>query len=1397
MSNPSELNATNQPVQSNPIHAVKNLTIDLKLSETNYSFWRSRMIGLLVMQNLATVTEDEVGNEAITFHNTAKEKQLARFCITGHLSEVIGQSMMREKDPAVIWKKLETKYSGLNTGRKIIGIRKLCKYSFNRTETVDKNVSDLKTILYDLLTAAGSLSVTYEELACSVLLHSLPLEFSSQRTSLADKKIANLDEIEVELLKEEQILQASNKDSKNFGNEFSGAAFKKRKRTWPADTEVCEHNWDRSTCNRCDPSKLAKNSVCIDCKQPGHRTNNSERCGNHSPRKEFTGLAKFKKDEDDFPKPFRGEFAGMTNSKRQKFTSEQVDVYKPKAFGANDLRWVIDSGCSKSLLRNKGGIKNYTNEKIEMAVADKTADPMICPGTGSHQINSNILLQNVLYCPDVALNLLSVSQLADLGLTITFDSTKCVVKRKDNNEIVLTGRRENNLYVYQRTKHGEAYFTSKGKTPIKTELFHRRMGHLNERDLRSLQGLAEGVTLDKQPLSGCTSCVLAKSHRRQFDKSTSRAKRFGELTHTDVCSIGIPTILGAYTMFVLFIDDSTRWITIYLLSSKSDVGDTFFDYDKIVFNQTSRHCQVLRSDGGNEYFRTSVKDYCNEHGILHQSSTRETPQQNGRAERPNRSVVEGVSAMLFDKNLPMSFWGWAALCFVYLKNRSPHAALRSLTPFEARYHEIPDLSMVRVFGTPCYMYLSKKHRIAYDGEAAKLLPHARRMIFIGYSSKYKAWKLFDPEREKEMYSSEVYFEDELEIHSPHTEKEKLTLAKFVAPEEYNVVKETEEIDVPAVSTTLTETVDNAVLEPVQESVAEEDNQDDQDDQDELVSYDAPTSVDNIYLALLAKEETEDAPSFKTAMAGVHRVKFQIAIDQEYKSLEDNNVFSQPCILPKGFRALDTKMVLKIKEAENSSSERRFKARLCGKGFRQIYGVDYFDTFSPVATFDSLRIFLTLMAMMDYEMDVVDVVTAFLLAPLKEEVYINIPDGYPNKEKYQGKVLRLLKSLYGLKQAPREWNKELDLYLSQIGFRPLKSERCIYVGRFGDNGKIVCYILVYVDDLILGCPDRSLMAKLKSQIKRKFPLSDKGPISFYLNIHITRDRLARTVSIHQMSKIERILQDARLTKEELIMVEKPCKIPASDDFPLTKDMCPVTQDDIKAMESVPFRSFIGILLHIAITARPDILPSVSAAAKYCQNPGREHWNAVLRILKYLQGTRKMKLCFGGKSNVLCVNGKFSLIRASSDADWAKDLDQRKSRTGFAIYLFESLVIWSSKLQSTVAQSSTEAEYLALAACARTVIWLRSLLTEMGFPPSGPSTIEEDNKACIDISQSHRAHPAVKHIDIRYHFIRDHVQDIKDIKLEKRPSAEMTADLFTKQLSYPLFSKHRAKLGLYLD
>jgi hypothetical protein len=180
------------------------------------------------------------------------------------------------------------------------------------------------------------------------------------------------------------------------------------------------------------------------------------------------------------------------------------------------------------------------------------------------------------------------------------------------------------------------------------------------------------------------------------------------------------------------------------------------------------------------------------------------------------------------------------------------------------------------------------------------------------------------------------------------------------------------------------------------------------------------------------------------MEGPFKDEFKVAIEKEYSSLFKNKVFSEPCSLPAGFKPLDSKMVLKRKEAEFSNSIRKCKARLCTRGFNQIAGIDYFETFSPVASIDSLRLFLSLMAIMDYDIDCVDVITAFLLAELHEEIYIEIPEGYPNREKYWGKVLRLLKALYGLKQAPMEWHATIHAHLVKLGFKPIHSDKCVYV-----------------------------------------------------------------------------------------------------------------------------------------------------------------------------------------------------------------------------------------------------------------------------------------------------------------------------------------------------------------
>ena len=488
------------------------------------------------------------------------------------------------------------------------------------------------------------------------------------------------------------------------------------------------------------------------------------------------------------------------------------------------------------------------------------------------------------------------------------------------------------------------------------------------------------------------------------------------------------------------------------------------------------------------------------------------------------------------------------------------------------------------------------------------------------------------------------------------------------------------------------------------------------------------------------------------------------------------MFSKPILLPANFRALDTKMVLREKESGSLALSNKLKARLCVKGYKQEYGIDYFETYSPVACQNALRIFITIMIHLNYEMDTVDVITAFLLADLKEEIYIKLPEGYPAKPQDKGKVLRLLKALYGTKQAPYSWNQTIDGYLKSLKFTAITSDRCIYVGWFKN---IKCYLLLYVDDMIIASPNRSVMQSLKNIIHQKFPIRDNGPLKFFLNMHFDRDWDNKCIYIHQSTKIENIIKEFNITGHK--------QIPADPNIMLSKDMCPTDPLELQYMSKYPYKRAVGLLLYISLTSRPDIATAVSAVGRYAANPGRPHWNAVLHIMEYLNHTKEFHLKMGGKDNNL-------VLQAYSDADWAGETDQRKSRTGLCVFLGKSCVMWCSKLQTSIALSSMSAEYVALAATCVEVIWARSFLHEIGQIQNGPTTIYEDNKSCIDVASNGKQHPGLKAVDIRHHFVQERVIVKKDITLEKKSTTVMTADLFTKQLARNAFQRHRASLGL---
>ena len=773
----------------------KNLEIEVKLSKENYAFWNFKMLPLLEDEELIATAVVLTDAEAAVGNNPPEnlvDSARAKRAILQNVSEDIALMLMPFKTAPEMWSFLYRNFSGKNDTRKFTGIKALAQFAYSKP-TLQENIQDLQILLHQTIIAAGSETFRFDELAIAMFLNCLPERFHPTRSIL---------EQTTSELTLDKVITALNAENERSTVRETPAGFAAL-----SNMRKCPHNRARNRCWTCDPSLHPSKVKCQDCKQVGHRSKGSAKCRFFEQEEKpiAAGAKRHKTDEDDWTplKPFAGSAVSEPDGSQKKRKSSQ-----------HDLRFVIDSGCTQTLLRNKENLKNYTDVNFKMQTAG--TDVLQCPGKGDLQINANMEIENAVYSPNAAMNLLSVSQICDLGNRVTFDKEHATVYDK-SGQVILRAMRKGGLYVTKpiaKEEKGKALAT---KSSERTLLHHRRMGHLNIQSLRLLSHISDGILLDGNPNSLCTPCVQAKTHRASFPISHSHAKRVGDLVHTDICYLGIPTILNCFTMFILFVDDATRYTTLYLLKSKADAGEAFKDYDRKFFNMTQRHITVLHSDGAKEYFSKSIKEYCNAHGITQDCSAPYTPEQNGRAERPNRTILEGISALLLDSKLPWEFWGYAAQTFVYLKNRSPHRAIPQSTPFTEWFKKIPNLSHVRVFGTKCHMYVPSKRR---TGPGSKLMPKTIDVILVGYSHAHKSYKLFDLKTMQEYLSPHVVFENE--TITDRTLKYSKTFVEHIDKEKGSYPSKLSADDASIVPNTDAEPVSEPNNNPASNDVAEND-----------------------------------------------------------------------------------------------------------------------------------------------------------------------------------------------------------------------------------------------------------------------------------------------------------------------------------------------------------------------------------------------------------------------------------------------------------------------------------------------------------------------------------------------------------------------------------------------
>ena len=537
-------------------------------------------------------------------------------------------------------------------------------------------------------------------------------------------------------------------------------------------------------------------------------------------------------------------------------------------------------------------------------------------------------------------------------------------------------------------------------------------------------------------------------------------------------------------------------------------------------------------------------------------------------------------------------------------------------------------------------------------------------------------------------------------------------------------------------------------------------------------------------------------SYSEAMARPDTPVWRAAMDREKQSLVDMGAFEE-ADLPPGEKAVGLKWVYDFKtDALGVKIQGKEKARLVAQGYSQRLG-QYGETYAPVAKIASVRILLAWAAIQDLEIFQFDCKTAFLHAKLRHDLYARPFPGFETSD--PSKVLCILVALYGLRQLAFEFYMLLLSLLLNIGMVRCEVDHGIFVGEWTSppdpsiempaSGLLVLYVPLHVDDGLGVTNSPSLYAWFLRILSQRLHIVDLGPCSKFLSILIIRDRPNRKIWLSSHVYVSELLDEWNLSS---------CK-PASTPFPSgalpLSPAPPNSIPDISDAELVPrYQRLVGCLLYLAITTRPDISYYAMWLGQHNSAPTRAHFLAAKHVLRYLSGTKTLALCLGSSSPRVpsSLSGYMQNV-GCSDADWASDALDRKSISGYSFYFQGSLVSWLAVKQKSIALSSTEAEYYAMTHAFKEALWLRTFLELMKFPVPRPFPILSDNQAACSLSNSMAISARSKHIDIRHHFIRDHVLD-GSFSTTWIPTADMPADIFTKPLPFPVFSCHRDVLGL---
>ncbi|KAK7582221.1 hypothetical protein V9T40_013666 [Parthenolecanium corni] len=1303
---------------------------------TKYDTWRYQFMLLLEYKNCKSVIDSETRPNAIKEEEWKRMDVKAKFFIS--LAVNPDEIIDCESAYAMI-KKLDSLYKTKSESRIILIERRLDALKFKEGEDVTEFFTKFERIVNELSSAGVTIDpkkkLHYLLLALPKTCHHL-----IDTVDLVPEKDRNINYIREKLLTREAAAKKgtdSNVGKSDGSNEAS--SFK---------------------------VSVNKDVICYKCQKPGHisrhcnqrsndgtyrgrgqnfenrgrnfshgRGNNSSSFrGQHS--QNFRGTAR--------GQSFRGRWNSNNNSQNYQQRSNygnsydhhdissltvQVEVNCTATDGkvSSDIVWTIDSGCTdhitnidkyfcQYIVLKKPVTVKVGNNKFEKATK---VGNILCNFNGT-----KVMIRNVYFCSEMCKNLISVSTLTKLGnVAIFYD--ECAEIFNSNNKLLFTAFNKNGLYEVPCNVIdnfvGNISVNLCNKVKTNKEKWHRILGHVNFKDLKTMSKfniVSDLPEIDNNFMT-CEFCLSCKLTNLSFENNRKRARYVGQIIHTDVKYMDVPSYKGD-KYFVSFIDDYSRVAQIYIIKQKSEVFNCFKSFFNYIANFTKNPVLELRCDNGLEYLNQDFYTFAREKGFCINSGVPYVHELNGVAERYNRTIMDRARCLRKEANLDKKWWPEIVMTACYIGNRLLNSStFERLTPYEIFTGDKPSVSNLRHYGSVAYCRVPDEKRQTQDDKGV-------RGILVGYTGQgYRILvngKVVVARHVRfiDMESDFIGFSDESDVEEGRNEEE----------EDFEDFAEE------------------------RDSQGERGSSEERDGQGERRKSKRVSKKPSRYddYVMFAGFCSIDPKSYEEVLESPNKKKWLSAMRAEMKALTDSKTWSL-VDRPIDKKVLTSKWIFKLKP------NGLFKARLVVRGFEQENCFD--DIYSPVARLSTLRTLLSVAVVNKCFIHHMDVKSAFLNSDIRSEVYLEPPDGVAVS---QDKVYLLHKSLYGLKESPRNWYDLFNDFMVSLNFIRGKSDGCLYSRMDG----VMC--ILFVDDLLICSPNQKSLNSVKSSLKLKFKMTDLGAVETYLGIDFSYENGIMRLS--QSRYIEKLAREFDVVDSNVKFtpMEENLRLESSETF-----------------ESTEYRSLIGGLLYIASCTRPDVAYSVNYLSRFLSCPTSETFKYAQRILIYLYHSRHLSLTL--KSNCL------EKIAAYVDSDWAADLVDSKSTTGFVVYVFGNPVVWKSCKQKIVSKSSTFAEYYALSDCVDEVLYVKQILIDLGTAVSELNNIRifEDNNGALSIAKFGNFTKKSRHIRVSVHFVTDlYKKNVIDIV--KIDTCINVADIFTKSLGKNKFTKHRENLNL---